>query len=101
MIETINKASAVSLIFVGLLAALAMILWYMQHKNDTFDLRDAICNFTDGKQIVSTSKSLLVGAFLVSSYYLIQNPTDMAFGAYLIGWVTNGGIAAWQKVNAQ
>lgn len=102
MTGTISDASPVSLIFVGLLIALAMILWIMQRKADTFDLRDAICTFTpDGKQIVSTSKSLLAGAFVVSSYYIIKSPSDMAFGAYLLAWVTNGGIAAWQKVNTQ
>lgn len=90
--------SAVSILFALLLALLSSILWRIQHATNTFDLKDIICEWVDGKQIVSTSKSLLAGAFLVSSYYLIKNTSEVSYAAYLAAWVVNGGIAAWRKV---
>lgn len=90
-------ASTVSILFGLLLVLLGVILWRMQAQDDTFDLRDVICSWDGERQIVSTSKSLLAGAFLASSYYIIQNPSDVSFTAYLTAWVANGGIAAWKK----
>lgn len=90
--------SAVSILFVLVLALLVIVLRRMQMAKDTFDLKDIICEWTGEKQIVSTSKSLLAGAFLVSSYYIIKSPSEVNYAAYLAAWVVNGGIAAWRKV---
>lgn len=92
--------SAATFIFIGMLIVIILLFWWMQSRKDEFDLRDIICEWNGKKQIVSTTKSLLAGSFLASSYYLIEHPSDMAFGAYLLAWVTNGGIAAWQKTQA-
>jgi hypothetical protein len=87
-------------VFLILILVIALILAEFQRKDDTFDLRDIICSWDvkSQKQIVTTSKSLLAGSFIVSSYYLVKNPSDIGFGAYLATWVANGGVAAWQKV---
>lgn len=90
-------SSTVSILFGLLLILLGFILWRMQSQPDDFDLRDVICSWDGERQIVSTSKSLLAGAFLASSYYILRNPSDVSFTAYLTAWVANGGIAAWQK----
>jgi hypothetical protein len=92
-------------IFIGLLVAALVMLIYAQFKtkdNDTFDLRDIICSWDSKskKQIVSTDKSLLTGAFFASSYVLIMHYTNEAMFAYLTAWVANGGIAAWHKRSA-
>lgn len=89
---------AVSILFILVLALLVLVLRRMQMAKNTFDLKDIICEWTDDKQIVSTSKSLLTGAFIVSSYFVIKNPSELSYGAYLTAWVVNGGIAAWRKV---
>jgi hypothetical protein len=91
-----------SLIFTIVLMAIVLIIIRMQFVNDTFDIRDVICSWDakSKKQIVSTNKTLLTSCFLVSSYYLVEHPTEAAFGAYLLAWVGNGGIAAWQKSKA-
>ena len=86
-----------SFLFAGILAFIALLLWRGQHKDDGFDIRDIICSYSDGKQTISTSKTLLAGAFLTSSYYVIHNTSDTSFAAYLAAWVLNGGITAWQK----
>jgi hypothetical protein len=91
---------AYNLIFVLLLVLLGIILWRMHVNETSFDLKDAICSWDSKhqKQIVSTSKSLLVGSFIVSSYYLIKNPSDVGYAAYMATWVANGGVATWRKV---
>jgi hypothetical protein len=86
-----------SFLFAGTLAVIALLLWRGQHKDDGFDIRDIICSYSDGKQTISTSKTLLAGAFLTSSYYVVKNPSDTAYAAYLAAWVLNGGITAWQR----
>lgn len=94
--------SLLSFLFAGLLTFLILVLWRMQRQPDSFDLRDLICewNAEHTLQIVSTNKTLLTGAFLTSSYYVIRNSSDAAFFAYLTAWVVNGGITAWQKTQA-
>jgi heme A synthase len=92
--------SGIAMLFVILLLIIAWMLWHSQSvKDDYFDLRDIICSWDDEnkRQIVSTNKSLLAGAFLVSSFYVLRNHSDAAFGIYIGAWVLNGGIAAWQK----
>jgi len=89
---------AISILFVLLLALLVVVLRRMQAADDTFDLKDVICDWIDGKQICSTSKTLLAGAFLASSYYILKNPSEMAFAAYLTAWVASRGISAWRDV---
>ncbi|CAB4187556.1 hypothetical protein UFOVP1155_37 [uncultured Caudovirales phage] len=89
---------SVSILFAMMLALIFSILWRLQNAENTFDLKDIICEWADGKQIVSTSKSLLAGSFLVSSYYLIKNISDVCYAAYLTAWVANSGVAAWRKV---
>lgn len=99
----LTSNSGTTFIFLAVLIVIVVLLWRMQNKPDNFDLRDIICSWDEEhqKQLVNTSKSILAGTFLTSSYYIIEHPTDMAFGAYLLAWVTNGGIAAWQKTQQQ
>jgi len=89
---------AVSILFALVLALLVVVLRRMQAAPDTFDLKDVICDWIDGKQICSTSKTLLAGAFLTSSYYVLKNPSEMVFAAYLTAWVASRGISAWRDV---
>jgi hypothetical protein len=92
--------SVLSFLFVGLIILISILFWKMQRdKNDTFDLKDIICKWDSEhkKQIVATDKSLLTGAFLVSSYYVVHNISDTAYAAYLSAWVLNGGIAVWHR----
>lgn len=88
-----------SILFIAGLAGLIVMLWMAQRKPDGFDMRDIICSWDKKheKQIVSTSKALLTGAFLVSSYVLIAHYTETALGLYLTAFVVNGGVVAWQK----
>lgn len=88
-----------SIIFITGLAGLVVILWHSQRKPDDFDLRDVICSWDNKnkKQTVSTSKTLLTGAFLTASYVLIEHYTETAFGLYLTAWVVNGGVVAFAK----
>ena len=90
-----------SAIFLSLLLVLGIILVTFQSKDDDFDLRDVICSWNGKTRAVSTSKTLLAGAFLTSSYYLVKNPTEMAYGAYLLAWVTNAGVVAFQKIKTE
>lgn len=90
-----------SVLFVAAIAALILILWRMHTAADAFDMRDIICEIVDGKRVVSTSKSLLTGAFLFSTYYLIINPGGTEFAAYLAAWVVNGGVVAWRKTKME
>ena len=63
------------------------------------DLRDAVtAPGTDGIRRVDTSKSILVGAFLVSSYWITEHYSETALGLYLGAWVINGGAVLLQKV---
>ena len=79
------------------LAVLLLIWWHTRH--DTFDIRDAITSpGTDSVRRVDTSKSILVGAFLVSSYWITEHYSDTALGLYLSAWVINGGAVLLQKV---
>lgn len=86
--------SNVSLIFFGLMLLIVLILAIIQFKDDKFDLRDIICE----NGVISTTKSLLSGAFLTSSYYLIEHGNATVFSAYLLAWVSQSGIKAWQNV---
>lgn len=88
---------AVSIMFALVLALLVVILRRMQLAENTFDMKDVICEWTDNKQIVSTSKTLLTGAFLSSSYYMLKYPSEIVYAAYLTAWVANSGIRAWYK----
>lgn len=80
------------------LAALVAISWH--RSADSFNLQDVVCTWDNGKRIVSTSKVLLVGSFIVSSYYLIRNPGGTEYAAFLAAWVINGGVVAWRKTKA-
>lgn len=99
----LSNNSGTTFVFLLLLIVLFALLWHMQNKPDSFDLRDIICSWdaTAQKQVVNTSKSILAGTFIVSSYYVMEHTSDISFGAYLLAWVTNGGIAAWQKTQMQ
>ena len=90
-----------SAIFLSLLVILGIILVAYQRKDDDFDLRDIICSFNGQTRAISTSKSLLTGAFLISSYYIVKNPTEIGYGAYLMAWVTNAGVVAFQKIKTE
>ena len=76
-----------------------LLLFYWHYRKDHFDVRDAITSpGTDGIRRVDTSKSILVGAFLVSSYWITENYSETALGLYLGAWVINGGAVLLQKV---
>ena len=84
--------NAVTVTFVLLIIAAIWLLWVWQKKKDNFDLRDALTSpGSDGIRRVDTSKSLLVGVFMVSSYLVADNYSDTALGVYLGAWVINGG----------
>ncbi len=87
-----------TIVFLTTIVILAVILVFFQRKDDDFDLRDIICSWNGKTRAVSTSKTLLAGTFLVSSYYLIKNPTEISYGAYLAAWVANSGVKSWQSV---
>lgn len=91
--------SGTTFIFLAVLIVMSLILWRMQNKDDSFDLRDVICTYDYKlkKQVAQTAKTLLTGGFIVSSYYLIEHPSDTAFGIYIGAWVLNGGVVAFQK----
>lgn len=72
------------------IVGVTLVRWHFQ--KDHFDLRDAItAPGTDGVRRVDTSKSILVGSFLVSSYWVSDNYSDAAMSIYLGAWVINGG----------
>ncbi len=74
------------------------LLIYWHYKSDHFDVRDAITSpGTDGIRRVDTSKSLLVGAFFVSSYWVTENYSDTALTVWLGAWIINGGVVVLQK----
>lgn len=88
---------AIGVIAVIVVSALLLVWWHTRHDN--FDLRDAITSpGTDGIRRVDTSKSILVGAFLVSSYWITEHFSETALGLYLSAWVINGGAVLLQKV---
>lgn len=89
----------VSYFFLAVLTiGLLVILWW-HSRRDYFDLRDALTSpGTDGIRRVDTSKTILVGAFLTSSYLLADNYSDTAYGLYLGAWILNGGAVLLHKV---
>jgi len=94
--------NAVTLIVGILIVVSLLILWQWQRQKDDFDLRDALtAPGTDGIRRVDTSKTILTGTFLVSSYLLADNYSDTALGVYLGAWVVNGGAVlaykAWKS----
>ena len=93
----------ITIAFITAICFLNVIVMIFQNKNDTFDIRDIICSWDakSKKQIVSTDKTLLAGAFLTSSYVVIHNYSEVALAAYLAAWVTNGGIASYHKLKAK
>jgi len=88
----------VSILFALLIALLWIILYRAQRAPNDFDLKDVLCETIDGKHEVSTTKTLLTGAFLISSYLAIVHPSDVAYAAYLTAWVSTQGVAAWKNV---
>ena len=88
----------VSILFALLIVLLWIILYRAQRAPNTFDLKDVLCETVDNKQQVSTTKTLLTGAFLTSSYSLIAHPSDLIYAAYLTAWVTTQGVSAWKNV---
>jgi hypothetical protein len=84
-------------IFVGVLLEVIGILIWVQFKKDTFDLRAIYSTYQNGQLVPDTSKSLLVGTWIVSSYLTIEHYSDAAVLAYLTAWVINGGFAALAK----
>ena len=90
--------NTVTIIF-ALLFVLAGVLLYRWHTHeDNFNLKDALTSpGTDGIRRVDTSKSVLVGTFLVSSYLVADNYSDTALGVYLGAWVINGGAVLAYK----
>jgi len=98
--------NAVTVIFGFLIIGALWLLWVWQRRKDNFDLRDALTSpGTDGVRRVDTSKTLLVGVFLVSSYLVSDNYSDTALGVYLGAWVINGGAVlaykAWKGNGTQ
>jgi hypothetical protein len=89
----------VGIIFLVLMLIAVVMLWKWQMTKDDFDLRDAItAPQPDGARRVETSKFILVGTFLVSSYLIADNYSDTALGVYLGAWVINGGAVLLFKV---
>lgn len=86
------------LVIAIILASVAMLIrWHFQPGD--FDLRDALTAPTpDGKRRVDTSKAILVGVFLVSSYLVADNYSEGALGLYLGAWILNGGAVLAYKV---
>ena len=79
--------------------AVCLLVYWHTRKDNTFDVRDAITSpGTDGVRRVDTSKSLLVSAFCVSSYWVTENYSDTALTVWLSAWIINGGIVVLQKV---
>src|SRR5689334_19805884 len=90
---------SVSLFFLSILSIGVLVLIWWHSRDDKFDLRDSITSpGTDGVRRVDTSKTILVGAFLTSSYLLAENYSDTAYGLYLGAWILNGGAVLLQKV---
>ena len=96
-----GPSGIVSVIFALIMVGSVAMLVRWQVRRDDFDLRDAITAPTpDGKRRVDTSKALLVGTFLVSSYLIADNYSDGALGIYLTAWVVNGGAVLAYKAFA-
>ena len=92
-----NSTFSLGVIVVIVVSAALVVWWHTRH--DHFDVRDAITSpGTDGIRRVDTSKSILVGAFLVSSYWITEHYSETALGLYLGAWVINGGAVLLQKV---
>lgn len=88
-----------SLFFLAILSLGILALWWWHSRHDHFDLRDALTSpGTDGIRRVDTSKTILVGSFLVSSYWVTENYSDTALTVYLGAWVINGGAVLAHKV---
>ena len=90
-----------SILFFLFLTFLSVIFIRAQFKIDDFDIRDVICSYSNGRRAISTSKTLLAGTWLASSYYIMVHDDATAFTAYLAAWVLNGGITAWQKTKTK
>lgn len=82
-----------------LLMSLGVLALYLWHRgSDSFNLKDAFtAPGTDGIRRVDTSKTILMGTFLVSSYLLADNYSETALTIYLGAWVINGGAVLAYK----
>ena len=97
-----GPSGIVSIIFIVLMMVALGLLFFWQRRADTFDLRDAItAPGPDNVRRVDTSKAILVGTFLVSSYLVADNYSDAALGVYLTAWVVNGGAVLAYKAFAK
>lgn len=91
--------SSVSIFFAAFLMYIFLLIVWSQMRNHEFDIMDIAYSYdhvTKTKSL-NTAKVLLVGTFITSTYYVIQNPSDNSLNAYLLAWVANGGIYAFNK----
>lgn len=90
-------------VFLALMGAATVMLYWWHTRADNFNLRDALTSpGTDGVRRVDTSKAILVGVFLVSSYLLADNYSESAFVFYLTAWIVNGGaVLAYKAFSRQ
>jgi hypothetical protein len=86
--------SALSIFFTCFLIFIFCLLVWSQFTNPEFDIMDMVYTFDKAtkRKSISPAKALLVGTFITSTYYVIRHDSDGAFTAYLVAWVTNGGI---------
>jgi hypothetical protein len=91
--------SALSIFFACFLAFIFLLLVWSQFTNPEFDIMDMVYTYDASlkRKSLNTAKTLLTGAFITSTFYVIKHDSDAAFFAYLTAWVANGGIYAWSK----
>lgn len=92
--------SALSIFFACFLGYLFILMVWMQLRNPEFDILDIVYSYDKAtkKKALNTAKCMLVGSFITSSYYIIQHGDNNSLGVYLLAWVGNGGIYAYQMV---
>ena len=85
--------SVASIIFLVVLFIAGCVLIYLQLKKDEFDFRAIISSYVVdngvGKYVPDTSKTILVGSWITSSYLVIEHYSEAAIAAYLGFWVLN------------